>query len=285
MQKIIIIGGDSYIATGLDQKLSHMKVIHLFYHNWKENLNALKDADWIVNFSIDPCFSTGNMELKDILDIQVADAIKNYDVRYMFMSSRKVYGACDICKEYSEEDALFGVDYYAKNKIKTEQALRQILGDKLAIVRISNIIGEPVMRAGYKTFIGWICENYLTKGELTVNQNSNSIKDFITKDFLHDSIVSLISKNVTGIVNVSSGFGTPVKDVLKGYVGEANIRFSGENSQCTDQFILNNTKLKNISNMSITRENLLQYLMKCHEQLVLMKKAPFDRQRIQNSRE
>lgn len=276
MQKIIIIGGNSYIATGLDQKLSHKKVIHLFYHNWKENLNALKDADWIVNFSIDPCFSTGDMELKDILDIQVADAIKNYDVRYMFISSRKVYGACDICKEYSEEDALFGVDYYAKNKIKTEQALRQILEDKLAIVRISNIIGEPVMRAGYKTFIGWICENYLNNGELVVNQNSNSIKDFITKDCLHDSLIALISKNITGTVNVSSGFGTPVKDILKGYVGENNIRFNGENFPCTDQFVLNNTKLKNISNISMTKEGLLQYLRRCNEQLVLMKKVYLD---------
>ena len=273
MQKIVIIGGDSYIATGLDEKLKGYEVKYLFFNNWKEHISSLKNADCIINFSICPSFSTQDMDLNDILDIQIAEVIKDLNVRYIFMSSRKVYGSSDECKSYKETDPINGIDFYAKNKIKTEAALTKILSDKLTVLRISNILGEPVSRVGYKTFIGWICESFLNTGELVVTQNSNSRKDFITKDFLQDAIVTVLLSKTSGVINISSGFATSVGDILKGYVGEEHIKFNGEQIPPTDQFILDNSKLKKILPNSITRDDINRYLKKCYKQLIIMKQS------------
>lgn len=271
MQKIVIIGADSYIATGLEQYLTDCQVDKLYFHNWQQNIELLQQADCVINFSIAPDFSVRNMTPDEILDIQIAQHLKNTSTRYIFISSRKVYGSTDNLVIHKETDSLCGIDFYASNKIRTEQALTKILNDKLTILRVANIIGKPVNRTGYKTFIGWICESFLKNGKLVVTQNADTQKDFITKDFLQESIVSLIKKNATGIYNVSSGFGTNIRDILIGYVGTENIDFQGQNLSPTDQFVLDNTRLTLITGQSLTSKIIMQYLQDCQHILYTMK--------------
>lgn len=271
MQKIVIIGADSYIATGLDKHLTDCYVEKLYFHNWQQNAELLQEADCVINFSISPDFSIRDMTPDEVLDVQIAQCLKNAATRYVFISSRKVYGASDDLVIHKETDDLYGVDFYARNKIMTEKTLADILGDKLIILRVANIIGEPVNRSGYKTFIGWICESFLKNGKLVVTQNADAVKDFITKDFLQKSIASLIQKHATGIYNVSSRFGTSVRDVLVGYVGAQNIDFQGQTLSPQDQFILNNEKLLKITNVSISSLQVEQYLALCRQELQQMK--------------
>lgn len=271
MQKVVIIGSDSYIATGLDKYLTDCQVNKLYFHNWQQNIELLKQADCVINFSIAPEFSSRNIVPDEVLDIQIAKQLKNSATHYFFISSRKVYGSTDNLVIHKETDVLHGVDFYARNKIMTEQSLTDILGDNLAVLRVANIIGEPVDRSGYKTFIGWICESFLKNGKLVVTQNADAVKDFITKDFLQKSIDSLIQKHATGIYNVSSGFGTSVRDVLTGYVGAQNIDFQGQTLSQQDQFILNNEKLLKTTNGSISPLQIEQSLALFRQELQQMK--------------
>lgn len=271
MRKVVIIGGNSYLASGLERYLSDCNVIGLFYHNWQDNLDIIRKADCVINFSISPQFSTRDMELEEILDIQIAKSIKNSATRFVFISSRKVYGTNNECLCHTEDDALIGTDFYSHNKIKTEQALQNILGDRICILRVSNIIGEPVVRSGYKTFVGWMCESYLNSGQLIVTQNANAKKDFITKDFAQECCAAFIKDNISGIFNVSSGFATSVSDVLTGYIGEDNVVFGGQASHCSDQFILDNSKLKKSTGKNITREQINEYLKECHNKVLELK--------------
>ena len=153
MQKVVLIGDDSYIATGLDKHLTDCHVDKLYFHNWQQNITLIRDADCVVNFSIAPDFSKRDMKPDEVMDVQIAKQLKGANTRYVFISSRKVYGATDDCVTHHETDTLKGVDFYARNKIMTERALADILGDKLTILRISNIIGEPINRSDYKTFM------------------------------------------------------------------------------------------------------------------------------------
>ena len=268
MEKIVIIGSDSYIATGLVNHLKNCKTDKLYFNNWSENIDLLQQTDCVINFSIAPDFSTRKIEPEDVLDVQIAKHLRSSQTRYIFISSRKVYGTCDNVLIHKETDALCGWDIYSQNKIKTEQALTDILKNRLTVLRIPNVIGEPVKRAGYKTFIGWICESFLKDGKLTVTQNADAVKDFITKDFLHKNIAELIYLNKTGVYNVSAGFGTAVRDVLTGYVGIENVDFRGQDLPLRDQFILDNSKLTNVTGCQITSNHISQYLELCRSQML-----------------
>ena len=265
MRNIVIIGSDSYLANGIDKQFGQANISFVEFNTWQQNVDLMKQADYVICFAIHPDFMKREMDYSEILDIQIAEAIKDSNAKFVFMSSRKVYGTTNECVIHKETDKAEGFDFYSKNKVKTEKELCKILGNRLLILRIANILGEPVQRVGYKTFIGWICENYIQTGKLVVTQNADAVKDFIPKNFLHRAIASLIENEATGIYNISSGFGTSVEKVLAGYVGKENLVLMGQDKEKQDQFILNNEKLLKATGLSISENDIDKYLLQCKE--------------------
>lgn len=260
---IALIGSDSYIATGLPEKLKKHSVSYFNFNDWFLHKEELKSSDYVICFCVSPEFSSRDMDCSEIIDIQIAETIKDSNAKFVFMSSRKVYGTTNKCVMHKETDRAEGFDFYSFNKVKTEKALQNILGNRVLILRIANILGEPVFRTGYKTFIGWICENYIQTGKLEVTQNVNALKDFIPKDFLHKAISALIENNATGIYNISSGFGTSIEEVLAGYVGKENLILMGQDKEKQDQFVLDNEKLLKATGLSISEDDIDKYLLQC----------------------
>ena len=275
MRKIVLIGKNSYLAAGLPNAMQSFNISYMSHSDWKERIDEILDAEAVINFCISPDFSSSIMKPDDVIDVQIAKRILNRGIQYIFLSSRKVYGSSDECRIYKETDSLCGVDFYAKNKIMTENVLQDLLNDNLTICRLSNIIGEPIIRQGYKTFVGWICENFLLKGKLMVTQNTNAKKDFITKEFLHQALEQIIKQKTKGIINISSGFGSFVKDILDGYIGGGNVEYLGNDLPCKDQFILNNDKLKDILHYTMTPTQLTQYLQKCKKQIYAIRQHQY----------
>ena len=267
---VVIIGDDSYMFQGFKKHLRGCFLNYLRFDDWDKNIELLKEADCIINFSIAPDFSKKELPISDIIDVQIAEKIKDFNTHFIFISSRKVYGKSFECKEYKETDNTYGYDYYSVNKIKTEKALLNILGNKLTILRIPNLIGEPIDRKGYRTFIGWICDEYINKGSVTIQQNENSVKDFVTKEFLHKNICYFLKNKTSGIYNLSSGIGIPIKDVVKGYACR-HIIISSKNNADSEQFILNNEKLKNLTKYSISEKDIKKQLRKYRIQLVKLR--------------
>ncbi len=265
MRNIVIIGSDSYLANGIDKQFGQANISFLEFNTWQQNVDLMKQADYVICFAIHPDFMKRDMDCSEVLDTQIATAIKDSNAKYVFMSSRKVYGTTNDCVVHKEMDKAEGFDFYSINKVKVEKELYKILGDRLLILRIANILGEPVQRTGYKTFIGWICENYIQTGKLIVTQNADAIKDFIPKSFLHHAIASLIENNVTGTYNISSGLGTSVEKVLAGYVGKENLILQGNDKEKQDQFVLNNEKLLKATGLSISEDDIDKYLLQCRK--------------------
>lgn len=272
MQKVVIIGRNSYLAAGLQSHLENCAVSWLDFNDWRDNMPLLAEADWIINFAMSPACYEKDMLEEELIDVQIARCIKDFSANYIFISSRKVYGQSSQCLCHKETDPLIGQDWYARNKIKTEQRLKEILPGRLTILRISNVLGEPVLRKGYKTFIGWICENFLQSGKLIVTQNMSSVKDFVTKAFIHENIAEIIKHKILGTFNLSSGIGISVRELLAGYVGEANLIDHGNQLPKEDQFILDNTLLSKYTGKTLTRKEIQQDLSSYHQQLEKIRK-------------
>lgn len=261
MKKIIIIGEDSYLFQGMEYFIKDFRVLKLRYNNWFNYIDEIKKADCVINFCIAPDFSQKDIPISNIIDIQIAKKLSKY-THFFFISSRTVYGFSDKCNTYTEKDIVNPQNHYAQNKIKTELELTNILGDKLTICRISNVIGEPIKRVGYKTFIGWICENINNYGHLEVDFNPNTEKDFISKNFLHKVLSTMLSIRPTGIYNISAGFAVKISEILENYVGKEKIFYKNKDAPLRDQFILDNSKLKDLLNINFTKEILLEDIQK-----------------------
>lgn len=252
----VIIGYDSYLAQNIDKYLYDMQILKFSYLNWRENISLIKKADYILNFSISPLSFTEDLFVDDIIDIQIARELVNSKTLYFFMSSRKVYGRNTELVVLNEESELKPFDFYSRNKFNAERELKKILGERLSIVRISNIIGKPEIKNDYKTFMGWITKSYLENGYLSLNQSKSTVRDFITKDYFQYVISELVKNNVVGIHNISSNLNLSLGDILGAIVGPENV-IEENDAILTDQFLLSNEKTKKYLRMILTKESLL----------------------------
>ena len=241
-KKILIIGSDAYLARGMSDCFPGYEVDSIARADTDKNFNLFKQYDAVINFTIQPEFSQRNLTASELIDAQIAKCLVGSHTKLVMLSSRKVYGSHENADIIKETDNLDPQDFYAKNKVKAEQALQMILPNRHLILRIANILGEPVNRIGYKTFMGWISESILATGKLTVTENRKTKKDFITRNYLHRVMFSLIDKEATGIFNVGAGFALTLEDLLTKIAGEKNIIFE-DIQPPRDQFILNTDKL------------------------------------------
>lgn len=271
MKKIIIIGSTSYLQSGFDIKLDEYNIKHIHYSTIDNNQDILRQADYIINFGIDNIFNLKKLEPYQIIDCYIADIIKDTNVHQIFISSRKIYGSSKDIKMYNENSPRLPSDIYSYNKIVAEDYLLNTLSDKCLILRVSNIIGEPIYRESYKTFIGWMCKEYVNKGKLNIDINVNSVKDFITKEFFQKSIKLCMDKNITGVYNLSAGFGITIKEILENYVGVSNLIFMGQNKEVNDQFILDNSRLTNLLQINFYKDELINMMHLYKEQLEELK--------------
>ncbi|MCL2485219.1 MAG: NAD-dependent epimerase/dehydratase family protein [Endomicrobia bacterium] len=268
--KCVIIGNDSYLFRGFSDNRENVDFFYMSFNDWHtdENLEILLKADAVINFTISPDFSIREINSDEIIDIQIAKKLKDAKCRFLFISSRKVYGISQECKTYKEDNALKGFDFYSKNKIKTEKELACILGKRLCIFRVPDIVGEPILRKNYKTFMGWITENIASNGKLKVTHSKDAQKDFITKDFLHKAFAFFIENKMSGIFNVSAGFSVKVGEILADMAGKDKIIFddTAVNSD-SEQFILDNSKLTALTGLTFTPQDLEQGCAKFNESL------------------
>ncbi len=256
--KCVIIGNDSYLFAGLEKFLKSPDISYMAFDSWnnKENLRTLRDSDIVINFSVHPEFFAKKMKPSDIIDIEIANNLKGSGTRFVFLSSRKVYGTSNKLKTYKETDPLKSFDIYSENKITAENALNSILKDSLCVLRIPNIIGEPILRPGYKTFMGWTTENIIKHGKIVVDQAKETKKDFITKEYLHKTLAYIASNRISGTFNVSSGIPLETDILMTALVGKENIEFL-ENTEIKEQFVLDNSKITSITGIEITKADIL----------------------------
>jgi len=270
--RCVIIGADSYLFAGLAPYLKGTELSYMTFDSWDEsaNLKILKDADSVINFSIHPDFSSKKMAEDEIVDVRIAEKLRDSKANFIFFSSRKVYGTSAELVTYRETDKLNPFDFYSENKAATEKKLRDILGDRLSVLRVPNVIGEPVLRRGYKTFMGWITESMLKNGKLYADQAKETKKDFITKDFLHKTLSFFVGNNVYGTYNVSAGFPVTMDFLLTKLAGEGNVVFE-QNASVKEQFVLDNSKLLSRTGLKISMRDIENGAQKFNGMLMKMK--------------
>tara|TARA_B110001450_G_scaffold225633_1_gene223931 strand:- start:1203 stop:1997 length:795 start_codon:yes stop_codon:yes gene_type:complete len=257
-RKLILIGKKSflghYIKKNLNKKLNILHINLSQFNNL--NTSIIKNFDYICNCSIDPKYQKQKYNINNDIDIKIVKKIKNLPVKFIFLSSRKVYHHNINLKETSKCKPL---NNYAKNKLLSENKIKSILKRKYLILRISNIIGKPILNP--KKVTNNFIDNYLKfKKSKKIIIFNNYFKDFLSINQFTEIFYNIIKKKITGTFNVSLGEKVYISEILN-WLNKTNYNlFKPKNNFIdNDSFYLNNEKLLNKIKVKVKKSDLKKY--------------------------
>ena len=254
---VLLIGKKSFIGKNIYNKLK--KKLDITFLNFetaiKKEIFFFKKFKFIINCSINIDYVEKKYKKSNDFDFLLAKKIQFTNCKYIFLSSRKVYKPKF---NITEETKTKPTDQYGKNKLLTENALKNILHDRLLVLRISNILGlkQHSKRRVHTTFLDYFFNNIKNNNIIFFGK---SYKDFLTiNQFVH-ILFLLIKKNAYGVFNVSLGRKVYLANIVKwlNFFNKKKINYIEEDKDMNlDSFTLNNHKLKNIINYKILMTDL-----------------------------
>jgi len=242
-KKILIIGLKGLIGGNLFNyfKTKKINVYQLSFESFLKNKNINK-FDVIINCTSNQKFIKNQYQDRNDNDLIIAKKIIHSKTKLVMLSTRKVYKAKFDINELDKEKPNCN---YSKNKVISEISIREILANRVLILRISNIISLPNTnkRKLHKTFSDIFFE-MAKKGY--IYKNNKAYKDFISIKKFNQIVLELIKKNYFGLFNVSLGKKIYVNQLIT-WLNFYNLKkikiINRKNSFNNDSFTLNNKKL------------------------------------------
>lgn len=243
-KKILIFGKNSFIGSNLYSYLKYKHNVIIKNYNIDE-LNRLNSYDCIINCSTNKNYIKKKYSKKNDIDLEIINKIKNTNILFIFLSSRKVYKDKANISENSKIECL---NSYEKNKFITENKILKIRSKNSVILRISNLIGFKKRNPNrvHFTYVDYFLDKIKKK---QIISNKKEFRDFLDISTFSKIIDQIIKKKIYGIYNVSIGKKIYLKDInnwllfyFKNKKFLKNIDLPKKDN--TTSFYLNNSKIK-----------------------------------------
>jgi len=169
---------------------------------------ALDGFDCVINLALDPGYRDQPYRPEMDVDRRLASLIGDRRLHYIMASTRKVYGhGGDF--PFKEESPLKPVDNYGRNKAQTEALLSEMLGDRLTVMRISNVVGFD-WQWDRAIFIGILLDSLRRNKRIVFDVSPFARRDFITDDAVAAALIWAAGQRLSGTFNLGSGIALPI---------------------------------------------------------------------------
>ena len=157
----------------------------------------------------------------------------------------------------TEKSKIKPISNYAKNCLISEKNCNRKLKKNLLVLRLSNIIGLERGKKKRHSIMSLII-NGLKKKKIIFDNNYNLYKDFLPIKIFCLYIEKILSKNITGIINVGSGIPILVSDFLDKIIAnkKVNLLIKTKKNFIDENFCFNVKKLYRITNIKISKKKL-----------------------------
>lgn len=264
-KKLLLIGKNSFIAKNFLSNNLNSKFLDITSISHDCLPKTFANYDYVLNLAFNPFLydqvykEEYDHDLK-ILRINHDDKIAKKEARtkFIFLSSRSVYGSTNKLIAFNEKSSPIGyISNYGYNKITIEKNVKEYLDcSNFLILRSSNILGSQY---GGRNFMGIASESLVKNKKIILNVSKKVVRDFIPIDIHSKILTALIINNKQEVFNIGSGIGIEIGDIcnslIKGF-GEGTIE---DSNKIKDQYILDSTKALNYLDDKITKENILIY--------------------------
>ena len=242
MKRILLIGKRGFLGNHLNKYLR--KNFQIKFISFKEINNFKKSIakyDYAINTSINRNYINKKYAKKFDNDLKISNFMDPKKNIFIFLSTRKVYKSKENIRE---NDKLNPLTNYSKNKLITENFLRNKFKSNILILRISNIIGYKlkVKKKLHKTFVDLFYEK---AKQGFIYDNKKRFKDFLSVQKFTQILIMIIKKDLRGTYNVSIGRKIYLNHIIDWLNKYNNRRFKVINYSSTknQNFYLNNNKL------------------------------------------
>ena len=278
--KTLILGKRSFLSERLKNKLNSSIVLNfaefekfIFLNKKKFNLiiNSFYPSSKLNNlYSYSDFFSKSIGKLCKVLD--KIDP-KNIN-KIIYTSSASIYGSINEAKFKDDNNRYL----YSSTKLLSEVLMSNFCQKKrvqLIIARVFNMYGPN----DNFSIINKLIEAKKNKNKIIINNDGNTIRDFIHVDNVCEIYSKLLKSKDSFTLDVGSGFGTKIKDLINFIkIPKNRIIFKKELTDEINYSIANineiDDKIKKIKFYKI--ENFLQKKIKLKKKLPNLKKIEKD---------
>lgn len=202
-------------------------------------------------------------EFKNIIfpTIRLMELCSNYHVQFVFFSSGgTVYGERSVMEPFCESDFLEPISYYGLSKQVIENHIlfeHRVSGLEYLIIRPSNPYGPGQNIYGKQGLIA-VALGKIFKGEpVTIWGDGCSVRDYIYIDDLAKIFKQILfSGAINEVINLGSGIGYSVKDILK-YLSEISkeevvVRYTPSRHNDVKNMVLNIERMLQLVQIEFT---------------------------------
>ena len=259
--KTIILGKNSYLSNNLKELIVNSKVYSLGDDSMN-NVN-LSNCNIVINsfyssLKLETIDSYQDFIKRSLYDLSIfLDQIKGKKIRkIIYTSSSSTYNLIndnDLNNENFNDERNRKI--YSSTKLNAENLIKNFCTKnkiRFCIVRIFNIFGEEEKFS----IISKIIDTYKNKKNILKLINSgNSIRDFIHIKEVVNIYKNILKKKKNCIVDVGSGYGTKIKDIIK-FLGNKNFNIKNIKKNELQSSIGFNSIIKRNENYSL--ENFIK---------------------------
>ena len=203
---ILLVGKNSFIAGHLLSALPSGRV-RAVSHDAVDAPDLLEGVGTVINAARHPASSGPDYDLDAFdPDVRLAERIGDRDIQMIMLSSRKVYAASD---GPLREDAPLGPgDAYGANKLRAEERVSDLLGDRLTLLRLANIFGDERV-PGRRSFLAMLLTRLKEQNQIRYDMSPFVERDFLPVEILAGLLARIVRKPPGGVMNVGSGIALP----------------------------------------------------------------------------
>jgi dTDP-4-dehydrorhamnose reductase/UDP-glucose 4-epimerase len=242
--RILIVGRNSFLAGHLQAALPADRV-RAVGHEAIDRPDLLEGVACVITCARHPLLGRDGYEPATMdPDLRMARQIGERAIAYLMLSSRKVYAPA--AGPLAESAPVAPADGYGRDKLAVEQRLRELLGERLTVLRLANVFGYE-RAAGRRTFLSLALDRLQREGRISYDMSPFVLRDFLPVEACARLIARLAAAPPGGIVNVGSGIGLPTGRlalwIIEGYGrGELVIASPAEK----DAFLLDVSRLERL---------------------------------------
>ncbi len=252
--RLLLLGQHGFIARHLLQVLPENQVIARS-HGDIDQPDLLDGIDIVLNCAKHPGSNRDDYDIEGAdPDVALARRIGERAIKMIMLSSRKVYAPSH--QPLDEEAPLGPTDAYGRNKLRAEERLRSILGERLTILRLANIFGDERIE-GRRSFLALTLNRLAERQQIRYDMSPFVERDFLPVDILAALLARIVREPPGGVMNIGSGIALPTGSIalwiMEGYGGGTLLVESHEEK---DRFVLDINRLEQRYGRPCTYEEL-----------------------------
>jgi UDP-glucose 4-epimerase len=170
--RIAVVGSGSLVAGALRQHPQAASWDYIAHDRALSGRDWLEGVGLVINCAIDPRLKTSAYDVGFDVDVRLAQMLSPH-TRYVMLSSRLAYGPAGPDMRLVEQCPPKPDRPYGINKLMTERALTALLGDRLTVLRLSNVFGAED-RPGRQSFFAQALRRLRSEGRILLDMSPSS---------------------------------------------------------------------------------------------------------------